>query len=335
MTCVPSWASRPALVGLALVLSACGASGSAPAPGPATGGQAAPPAKTLVVGIQREPTDLGVLFGQATGTTAGGAGSIKIMVHDRLAVEKDLDRWEPQLALALPSIAEGTWTVNADGTMDTTWRLHRNVRWHDGAPFTSDDLLFSFQIFMDPDLPTTGSQRRFMQSASAPDPLNFVIHRSGTYVDAPQGNIGVVRPRHILGDLYERDKEAFTNSPWFTTEFIGLGPYKLESWELGSHLDLARFDDYYRGRPPLDRIVVRFVGDPNALVAGILAGELDVVLPVTVDLDAALDLKRRWEGTGNQVTVCIRARSRARPTDGAASTAVATTVPLPTISSNA
>jgi peptide/nickel transport system substrate-binding protein len=70
-------------------------------------------------------------------------------------------------------------------------------------------------------------------------------------------------------------------------------------------MELARFDDYYQGRPPLDRIVVRFVGDPNALVAGILAGELDVVLPVTVDLDAALELKRRWEGTGNQVQVDV------------------------------
>src|SRR5581483_8154828 len=139
LTCVPSWASRPALVGLALVLSACGASGSAPAPGPATGGQAAPPAKTLVVGIQREPTDLGVLFGQGTATTAGGAGSVKLMVHDKLAVEMELDRWEPQLAVKLPSLEDGWWTVSPGGSMDTTWQLHPNIRWHDGAPFSSDD----------------------------------------------------------------------------------------------------------------------------------------------------------------------------------------------------
>lgn len=243
--------------------------------------------------MQREPTDLGGLFGTGTTTTAGGAGSVKVIVHDRLATEMDLDRWEAQLAQALPSLQQGTWRVNPDGTMDTIWRVRPNVRWHDGTLFTSDDLLFSFDIFMDPELASTGPQRRFMHSATAPDPLTFVIHWSGTYVNAYQGGISILRPRHILGDLYSRDKEAFANHPWFTTEFIGLGPYRLASWALGSHLEAVRFDAYYQGRPAFDRIVVRFVGDANTLVANILAGELDVVLPVTVDLDAALEL--RWQ----------------------------------------
>ena len=290
------------------------------------------PAKVLVVGVQREPTDLGVLFGQGTATTAGGAGSVKLMVHDKLAVEMELDRWEAQLAVKLPAIEDGSWRVNPDGSMDTIWQLRPNIRWHDGAPFTSDDLMFAYRIFMDPELATTGgSAKKLMDSASAPDAGTFVIHWSGTFVDAYQGNLGVMRPRHILEDLYLRDKDAFTNSPWFTTEFVGLGPYKLASWELGSHMELARFEDYYQGRPKLDRIIVRFVGDPNALVAGILAAELDVVLPVTVDLDAALDLKRRWEGTGNQVQVDVSGqlpqlemqyRDVARPRNGFTNPAV-------------
>lgn len=257
------------------------------------------------MGVQREPTDLGGLFGQGTATTAGGAGSVKVLAHDRLAVEMDLDRWEPQLALQLPSMTDGTWRLNADGTMETTWRLRPNVTWHDGAPFSSADLLFTFDIFFDPDLATTGPQRRFMASAEAPDPLTFVIRWTQPYVDADQGRIGIIRPSHLLRDLYLKDKEAFTNSPWFTTEFVGLGPYRLAAWQLGSHMDLVRFSPYYRGVPPLDRIVVRFVGDPNALAANILAGELDVVLPVTVDLDVALDIRRRWEGTGHQVRIDI------------------------------
>ncbi len=291
---------------LVTVAAACAPQAASPREAGGTqANRSAGAAKTLVVGIQREPTDLGVLFGQGTATTAGGAGSVKLMVHDRLAQEMDLDRWEPQLATALPSIDNGSWRVNADGTMDTTFRLRPGIKWHDGTPFTADDLLFSFRIFLDPDLPTGGSQKRFMESASAPDANTFVIHWSGTYVEAPQGSIGVIRPRHLLEDVYLRDKDAFINSPWFTTEFVGLGPYKLASWELGSHMELARFEDYYQGRPPLDRIVIRFVGDPNALAAGILAGELDVVLPVTVDLDVALDLRRRWEGTGNQVRIDV------------------------------
>jgi peptide/nickel transport system substrate-binding protein len=335
LTCGLTRYCRPMCLLLAvLVLLGCTQSA---APGRGDGGStpnrgAGQSVKTLVVGVQREPTDLGVLFGQGTATTAGGAGSVKLLVHDRLAVEMELDRWEAQLAVKLPSIEDGSWRVNPDGSMDTTWQLRPNIRWHDGTSFTSDDLMFAFRIFMDPDLATTGgTAKKLMESASAPDARTFVIHWSGTYVDAPQGSMGVMRPKHILEELYLRDKEAFTNSPWFTTEFVGLGPYRLANWQLGSHMELVRFDDYYQGRPKLDRIIVRFVGDPNALVAGILAGELDVVLPVTVDLDAALDLKRRWEGTGNQVQVDVTGqlpqlemqyREVARPRNGFANPAV-------------
>jgi ABC-type transport system substrate-binding protein len=295
-------------IGLALLmlitLAACGPAVPQSAPGGQPGQAVLTAArKTLTIGVQREPADLGVLFGQGTATTAGGAGSVKVIAHDKLAVEMDLDTWRPQLAQALPSIDAGTWRVNVDGSMDTTWRLRPNIRWHDGTPFTTDDLLFSFQIFMDPDLPSGQASRRFAESATAPDAETFIIHWSGTYVDADQGNISIVRPKHILEDLYLQDKDAFTNSPWFTTEFVGLGPYRLVRWELGSYLELSRFDAYYQGRPPFDRIVVRFIGDPNALVANIVAGDVDVVLPVTVDLETALDLRRRWEGTGNQVRV--------------------------------
>jgi peptide/nickel transport system substrate-binding protein len=76
-------------------------------------------------------------------------------------------------------------------------------------------------------------------------------------------------------------------------------------WEQGALVEAARFDDYYRGRPPLDTIVMRFVSDPNALVANILSGTVDAVLSgasgTSINLDQAVDVKHRWEGTGNQV----------------------------------
>src|SRR5437588_4741329 len=170
------------LVGLLVIaaLSAC----APPVPQSNTAGQGDSSAaagsaarKMLTVGVQREPTDLGVLFGQGTATTAGGAGSVKLIPHDKLAVEMDLDTWKPQLAQALPSIDAGTWRVNADGSMDTTWKLRPNIKWHDGTPFTSDDLMFTFTAFMDPDLPSRyGEAIKAMQSASAPDPLTFEVH---------------------------------------------------------------------------------------------------------------------------------------------------------------
>jgi peptide/nickel transport system substrate-binding protein len=200
--------------------------------------------------------------------------------------------------------------MNPDGTMTTEWKLHSNVKWHDGTPFTADDLVFSFTIFKDPEIATTGVQKRFMQSASAPDPHTFVITWSSVYVDADRVTAGVVLPRHLLGAAYQEDKVNLPNHPFFTSDFVGLGPYRLVRWERGSHMELVRFDDYFLGRPPLDRVVIRFVRDPNAMVATILAGDADVVLPSGVDMDAALEVRKRWEGTGNRVQADLTGQLR-------------------------
>jgi peptide/nickel transport system substrate-binding protein len=89
------------------------------------------------------------------------------------------------------------------------------------------------------------------------------------------------------------------------TEFIGLGAYKLERWEPGSHIEFSRFAEYHRGPAKLDRLILKFIPDSNAMVTNILAGAVDVVLPEGVELDAALELRRRWQGTRNQVRIDV------------------------------
>jgi len=195
--------------------------------------------------------------------------------------------------------------------MDTVWKLRPNVKWHDGKPFTSADMILTFSTLKDPELPslpTSGGRPDLMASASAPDPLTFVVHWTGTYVRANEASNLDPLADHIVGDLYRTDKTAFLNHPWFTSEFVGLGAYRLIRWERGSHVEFARFDGYYRGRPALDRVIVRFMGDSNAMIAAILSEAVDVVLPSgeTGDIDAALEVKRRWEGTGHQVVIAVK-----------------------------
>jgi len=304
------WSSL--LLGLVL-LGACApaarpeSAASIPQPGPAPATPTTP--KTLNVVIQREPPNIGGLEA-GTGSSGGGAKNPEGIAHNALMIEADYGRWEPQLASEVISVESGTWRINADGTMDTSWNIHPNVKWHDGTPFTSEDLLFTFRIFKDPEVPVTGAQKRLMESASAPDPQTFVIHWSTLYVDANRGAIGVILPRHLLETSYLEDKANLPNHPYFTTDFVGLGPYRLTRWERGSLMEFSRFDDYFLGRPPLDRVVVRFVRDPNAMVATILAGEADVVLPSGVDMDAALEVRKRWDGTGNQVQADLTGQLR-------------------------
>jgi peptide/nickel transport system substrate-binding protein len=143
-----------------------------------------------------------------------------------------------------------------------------------------------------------------MDSAAAPDPLTFQVHWSKIDPRSPQGLGLSPLPKHLLEDLYlAGDKDAFSNSSRFTDDFVGLGPYRLARWERGSHMELTRFDGYFQGRPPLDGISIRFIPDPNAMVANALSGTVDVILPPSLDLDAALALRQQWAGTANTVSI--------------------------------
>jgi peptide/nickel transport system substrate-binding protein len=250
--------------------------------------------------IQEPPTVEG-FTGEAG---RGGSGPIKYMVHDYLVHEDDRPGYEPHLAVEVPSTEKGSWRVNPDGTMDMTWMLRPNVKWHDGTPFTSADLLFSFGVYKDPELPSPFSATlRLMESAAAPDARTFTVHWSQTYAFAFQAEGLVPLPKHIFEEPYNGSKDVFVNSSHFNHDWVGLGPYRMAKWDQGAQLELTRFDDYYTGRPPFDAVTVRFIGDANTMLANIMADAVDVVLPPSVELGIALELKQRWEGTGNQVLI--------------------------------
>lgn len=303
----PSRALDPwvvALTALAVVAMACApSSGNRPSDGVAGNGASARGPKVLTVALQRAPEDLHDDLGQRD-PGVGGVGVLMALPNDTLVIGDEQGNWQPQLAAEQLSVERGTWRLNPDSTMDTVWKLRPGVKWQDGTPFTSADLVFSFGVYKDPEVPNgIGAPLGLMRSVEAPDPLTFVVHWSALYLDANRAPGLIPMPRHLLADVYATDKANFVASPRFTSEFVGLGPYRLVNWDPGSVVEFTRFDDYYQGRPPLDRVVARIIGDANALLANILAGAVDVILSEGVDLDAVLEVKQRWEGTGNQVLI--------------------------------
>jgi peptide/nickel transport system substrate-binding protein len=298
--------SRPTLLSLLSVLQAvlvgC-AGGVAPdQPRPSDGSSAASASpKVLVIGIGQEPP--GFISQLVTGTLGvGGVSQIPPLVHSSLTVQNPLTfAYEPQLAAEQISIEHGTWRVNADGTMDTIWKLRPNVKWHDGTPFTADDLMFSLRVFKDREIPnaqTTVVAR--IDSATAPNPTTFAIHWSSVFVQADRAVGLTPLPRHILEETYETQKSNFVNSPRFSTEFVGLGPFQLARWESGVQIDFRAFDGYFLGRPLLDGITVRFLPDANTMVANILTGSVDMLFGIQ-SLELSAEVKQRWEGTNNRV----------------------------------
>ncbi|MEA2640065.1 MAG: peptide/nickel transport system substrate-binding protein [Chloroflexota bacterium] len=267
--------------------------------------------KILTLALQQEPAVLSLQLAQAN-SQSGGAHLVLNILHNYLVVQDNAKGYQAQIAVEKPAIDKGTWRLNPDGTMDLTWRIHPNVRWQDGVPFTTDDLIFSFNVYKDPEIPNNVRQLiRGFESVSAPDPTTVIAHWSTPFVDADQAPGLQPLPRHLMEDQFLSDKAGFTRSTRLTTDFVGLGPYRLVHWEPGSYMEFTRFDDYFMGRPPLDGVMVRFVGDTSTIIANILSGAIDIVPPIGLEVDATIEVKRRWEGTGNIAIPQLRGGFRA------------------------
>lgn len=281
------------LLAAAALCMACGPQ-SAPRSSEQNGSTAPAPPKVLTIGLQRELSAFGHFVTNPGGSLSEGIAHDGLIVTDEQLVNR------PQLAAEMISVENGTWRLNPDGSMDTTWKLRSNVKWQDGTSFTSDDLAFTYMVFRDRDLPSTqASAMALMESVSTPDRTTFAIHwsKTDTRADQPPGMFPLAK--HLLEEAYRTDKAGIPTNPYFTSGFIGLGPYRLARWESGVEQEFVRFEDYYRGRPTLDRVVLRYVRDPSTLVANVLAGSVDAI--GAIDLETAMEVKRRWEGTANQV----------------------------------
>lgn len=285
---------------VAAVLFGCAApyDPSTPSQGSQTEARPVSP-KRLRVGIIQEPRGWMPWGGTST---AGGAQQPLWMTTRTLSIVGGDGLVKPVLAEALPSLENGTWRINPDGTMEQTWKIRGNARWHDGQPVTANDFVFAREIIANPAIPTTAVDARdLVVSASAPNPQMLVLRFRGTSPLAEQMLFDPY-PQHILGDaLASGDLDRFTAHPFWTTEYVAAGPYRLMEWQPGAYMELTAFPEYVEGRPKIDIITIRFLADPNTLLANIIGGEVDAALPDGLSVEMARDLQQGWAapGTGN------------------------------------
>lgn len=263
--------------------------------------------KTLRIGTQtsNEP-DSPAMYGRSGSGTS--AQEYFFTFHANLTALDDQSELVPRIAEKVPTIDDGDWKVLPAGGMEVTWKLRPNVYWHDGTPLTAEDFVFGFQVARDPELAVEqGGQIPNIAQVRAVDPRTLLVTWTKQSVF---GNVnsydGVpALPRHLFESLYQAgDRVAFENSPFWKDQWVGLGPYRLTQWVLGSHMEALAFDQYFLGRPKVDRLVIRFAGDVNALVASVLAGDIDVV-PAGAQLDPGqmVVIRQAWEPTGAGLTL--------------------------------
>jgi peptide/nickel transport system substrate-binding protein len=164
----------------------------------------------------------------------------------------------------LPLLAS-SWTVSDDG-LTYRFNLRPHVTFHDGTPFDSSIVKFSLDRARAPD--STNAQKQFFEpidSIETPDPLTAVIklkHPTGLFLYwLAWGDSVMVAP---------------TSAPTNKTHPIGTGPFKFKQWVQGDHILLERNADYWQpGKPKLDSVTFRFIGDPQAQAAALKAGDVD------------------------------------------------------------
>ncbi len=221
------------------------------------------------------------------------------LVHTGLTVRGDQRIRHPRLAEAVPSLENGLWKLLPDGRMETTWRLRDGARWHDGAPLTAEDLLFSLQVGRDPEMSAFNSLAyASIEEARAPDLRTLSITWKEPFIGADtllDAQLGGLLPKHLLDDAYRTNKASLLDLPYWTSEFVGAGPYRVREWVLGVGLLLDANGDYVLGRPKIDEIEVKYIPDANTLTANLLAGAVDVT-PNVGSIDLGIQLRDQWRG---------------------------------------
>jgi peptide/nickel transport system substrate-binding protein len=214
-----------------------------------------------------------------------------------------LTRYNGQFEMQ-PELAN-SWEISEDG-LTITFNLRSDVKWHDGEPFTSEDVKFTFENVLREYHPRGRVSNQAVERIETPDDFTVVF-----YLSAPSPGflfqIGIGESMIIPAHIY--DNEDVNEGPHATCEIlpIGTGPFKAESYNQGVSFTMVRNDDWWGkggnywgdGQPYLDRIIVTIIIDENARVNGFESGEFDF-LPFS--LIPAHEIKRFQAMEGRDIT---------------------------------
>jgi peptide/nickel transport system substrate-binding protein len=223
------------------------------------------------------------------------------LFNANLALPDEKGVSHPYLAEALPQLNTDTWRVLPDGRMETTYRLRANLTWQDGTPLSAEDFVFAWRVLTTPDLGAATSQPHgLMEQVAAPDPRTVAIQWRQLY---PEGGAlpetFTPLPRHLLQQAFEQGPpDVFLGHPYWTRDYVSLGPYQVDRWEPGTFMEGAAFPGHALGRPKIERIKVMFMGDPNTVMANLLAQGVHIAIEGSIRHEQGLVLQREWVPTG-------------------------------------
>lgn len=241
-----------------------------------TNNQAGQYGGTLVVAQRSEPKTLNPV-------TAADAPSREVIGQlnaDLIHINRGTQQTEPALAKS--------WMVSKDGRTYTL-KLRRGLRFSDGQPFNADDVVFSFQVYLDEK--TNSPQRDLLVVGGKPmevrklDEYTVRFTLAQPYAAAERIFDGLAMlPRHLIEQTYKDGK--FSQMWTLATppaEIAGMGPFRVREYVPGQKIVLERNPYYWKADqnknrlPYLDELVFLFVGNEDAQVLRFQAGDTDVI----------------------------------------------------------
>jgi len=259
------------LLAATFLLSACGqttpttAPTSAPTAAPTSPATQAPtePAEpeilrggTLVVSVANSPASFNPLW-----KTDDPASIINQNVFNKLVTLNNAYEICPDLAKS--------WVISEDG-LTYTFNLHENILWHDGVPFTSEDVKFSILAVQEFN-GRMAAEWGAVETIDCPDDYTVILNLSRPDA-ALIGFLAWYANQMIPKHIYEGTD--WTTNPANMSP-IGTGPFKFVEWRQGVSITLERNDDYFMGAPYLDEIVFQIIPDVNTALQAMYNGEVD------------------------------------------------------------
>jgi peptide/nickel transport system substrate-binding protein len=265
-----------------VLLSACAGPAQQAGSSPDQQPQRTAAKKRVIAALRGDPPVLNAKLGRAGAGRVYGVQESEKLMHVGLLIRDDKGEFHPALAESIPTVENGLWRVLPDGRMTTTWKIRPNAAWHDGAPFTAEDLVFTATVVMDKALPEFGDIAfDAVEGVDAVDPQTVTVRWSKPFIWANglfSDTTGLPHPRHLLQRTYLEDKASYTSVPQWTEAYTGTGAFKMREFVRSSHMIVEANDKFVLGRPKLDEIEVKFLQDANAAAASLLAGVVDLTL---------------------------------------------------------
>lgn len=225
----------------------------------------AAPTGRIVVGLSQEPTVFNPLMPHIEVDDG-----VAFSVFDALFRITPEGVIVPNLATEVPSVANGG--LSEDGL---TWRirLRDDVLWHDGAPFTAEDVKFTLELIVNPDFRawrTAGHTLVQDITVVSPTELTWRMERAFAPYMSFLTETFIV-PKHLLGAEANPNEAAFNQAP------VGTGAFRWGQRQAGDHVELVANPGYHGEGPYIERLVFKYIPDMTVLYTQFRSGDIDLV----------------------------------------------------------